>query len=613
MASRWRIFGAHAGVAIASLVLVAWVMQLWRADLQVPFGYRGSDSFFHFMQAKCILDTGWYLRSPFLGMPTGMDFYDFPLTENLHFLLMKLLAVFTPDFGLLVNVYYLITFPLCAATALLVFRHFGVSLLPAALASILFAFLPYHFWRGQEHIFLATYYPVPLAVLVVLWVSGEGAIPREGEPRAPDGPTWPMASAVAGVVLCLLVGFASGYYAAFAAFLLLTAGAIQAVKTRRLRPLGLALGLVLAVSIGLLANVAPNLSYMWSHGKNPAAADRDALEAELYGLKIIQLLLPVRGHRVPVFAGLTEKYYVQRTLINENQSAGLGIIGSVGFLVLLTWPVWGWRAGPHAGLLGSLSRLTFASVLLATIGGFGAIFSLLVSTQIRAYNRMSVYIGFFSLFAVALLLDMLRRRLGASRVGGALFGTLMALLLIVGVLDQVSPRFAPPYEGLKADFANDRAFVGMVEAVLPTQAMVFQLPYVPFPENWPPVNKLPDFHLLRGYLHSTTLRWSYGAMKGRAGDAWQRQIAARPLEEMVEALAVAGFSGIYLDRLGFADGGKEVEAQLARSLRAAPIVSANGRLVFFSLLGLTKELRERYGRETWELKRKEILPPMGVS
>ena len=48
-------------------------------------------------------------------------------------------------------------------------------------------------------------------------------------------------------------------------------------------------------------------------------------------------------------------------------------------------------------------------------------------------------------------------------------------------------------------------------------AMVFQLPYRRFPETQP-LARMADYDLMRGYLHSDDLRWSYGFMKGRPGD-----------------------------------------------------------------------------------------------
>jgi phosphoglycerol transferase len=140
----------------------------------------------------------------------------------------------------------------------------------------------------------------------------------------------------------------------------------------------------------------------------------------------------------------------------------------------------------------------------------------------------------------------------------------------------------PPYQELKADFNSDATFVRKIEATVPSHTMIFQLPYIPFPES-PPVNRMVDYDHLRGYLHSKDLCWSYGAMKGSKVDRWQRDTAGKPTEEMLSKLRAAGFGGIYIDRFGYADGGVRLESELARALNATPLVSPNQRLLFFSL------------------------------
>jgi hypothetical protein len=72
-------------------------------------------------------------------------------------------------------------------------------------------------------------------------------------------------------------------------------------------------------------------------------------------------------------------------------------------------------------------------------------------------------------------------------------------------------------------------------------------------------------------------------MKGRSADAWQASVAAMPLEQMVSSLVSAEFSGIYVDREGYDDRARKLEADLRDLLGVQPLDSADGRLVFFDL------------------------------
>src|SRR5262249_20578499 len=128
----------------------------------------------------------------------------------------------------------------------------------------------------------------------------------------------------------------------------------------------------------------------------------------------------------------------------------------------------------------------------------------------------------------------------------------------------------------------------------------------PYPEN-PPPHRMMDYDHARGYLHSRTLKWSYPTMRGRWGDTWQSAVSRKPAEELVASLAAAGFSGLYVDRFGYADGGMELEKDLARVLGRAPIVSGQGRLAFYNLTDYAARLKQRYAEPDWQALQERVL------
>jgi hypothetical protein len=604
--------GAYVGTIALSLLILLWVMRLWRADLAIPFFYHvGGDVFFHSMLTKGLLDNGWYLHNNFIGMPTGLGLHDFPQTHNLDFLLMKFIALFTSNFSITLNIYFLIAFPLTAVASLYTFRYFNLSYSTSIIGSILFAFLPYHFFRGQAHVFLASYYLIPLIVLVVLLVCLHKHIfySKTGDWRS----IWTCIGrkSIISIVFCVSIASVDVYYVFFATFFLFVAGAFAYFHKREPWNLLTPAIFIIIIFLVFVINILPTIIYAYEHGKNMDVGKRPPEDAEIYGMKIVQLLLPISGHRISSLAKLKEAYNRRSAgLVNENDTVSLGAIGGFGFLMLIGWLVCRRPEFRNGELCSSLAVLNISAVLLATVGGFGSLFAFLISPQIRAYNRMSVYIAFFSLFAVALLGENLMRRWAKSKSSRCLFSGSSGLILLIGILDQTSPHFVPPYEHIKAEYNSDADFVGRIEALVPENTMIFQLPYMPFPEH-PPVHRMQDSDLFRGYLHSRTLRWSYGAMKGREGDAWQREVVRKPINELVETLAFIGFSGIYLDRYGYADHGEALETKLSAYLDVLPIVSANQRLVFFNLAKFTRKLREKHTTEEWQLKRDAaaLIPP----
>ena len=220
-------------------------------------------------------------------------------------------------------------------------------------------------------------------------------------------------------------------------------------------------------------------------------------------------------------------------------------------------------------------------LLLGLIGGFSEVIALYVTTKIRCYNRLSVFVGFFSLFALALVVNRPGRGT-ASRP--ARWGWLALLwgVTALGLLDQIPSLLTPNHAKDITAFRDDRAFVTRVEKSLPPGAMIFQLPPISFPEFGRHF-QMYDYSHFRGYLHSRRLRWSYGALRGRETEAWQSRLAPLPPDELVDALVAARFAGIYVDRKGHEAGAAALVAGLLRKVPQEPVTNGDGSLLFFRL------------------------------
>jgi phosphoglycerol transferase len=602
------------GLAVLlAIVFSVWVLRLWEADLSVPFLYDG-DALLNLLWIKTLIERGWFLYNDSLGAPGRLEMHDFPLVDSLFFALLKLVSLFARDSARTLNLYFLLTFPMVTVTALAALRRLGVSYWPGLVTALLFAFLPYHFYRGQGHLFLASYFLIPPMVVVLLRIAvGPDAVkPREGSPGALR---WCVLGCVTPgtLAVCLLMGCGGVYYAFFSCYLLLVAGLAAGLQRRRVAPLAGAGVLIAVIVAAVLANLAPHLIYDTWHGPNPKAVHRSPIESEIYGLRLAQLLAPLPGHRLGVLARLRQTLGTNLPSLSQDEGVfpTLGVAASVGFVLLLGRLLVPRRAA-GARLLDGLALLNVAAVLLAVTGGVGTVFNLLISPMIRCYNRMSIFIACFALFALALLWERLRARL--TRPSHQLaFRAALGLVLIGGILDQTSSSFVLPYARYGQAFARDAEFVRQVESSLPPRAMVFQLPSIEFPEPMGPWGTMGIYDPVRPYLHSRRLRWSHGAMKGRQADRWRAWVAGKPLEEMVEALSCAGFAGIEVNRSGYADGGSDVEARLARVLGAGPsLVNRDGVHSFFWLADHAGRLRRRYGAAEWERRRREALAPLMI-
>lgn len=577
--------------AVLCLLILCVFYKIWRADLRVPFYYSG-DSLFYSMFIRGTIDNGWYWQNPAIGAPGGLQLYDFPGIDNSVAVLILLLSLFTSNAMLVLNLFYLLTFPLATLASLYVLRQFNLSFAPALLCSLLYAFLPYHFMRNETHLLLSAYYVVPLGVLVVLWIMSEELFTRSRK-------------FVIAVLICILLGSSGIYYPFFFCFLLVIGSISAALKFCRLKPLVMA-GVFIAITCAtIVANLSPSIIYKYKHG-DIGVVKRSAGEAERYGLRISQMVLPVTGHRIDRLDRI-KRFHNESTLVTENDTASLGFIGAIGFLGLLAQLLHRKDFLPDTnGRLQDLSTLNVFSVLLGIIGGFGLVFAVLVSSGLRSLNRISTVIAFLSLMAVGFALESIYRRTTKYK---AVFYVSLLLLLVLGFQDQTIPEYVPDYRGTQAEFRSDAEFVNRIESSVPPGSMIFQLPYVPFPEA-PGLHKMHDYDHFRGYLHSKNLRWSYGTIRNRDGDRAQVEVAALPAEKFLEALAFGGFSGLYLDRNGYEDDGTAKFAELSALLQTQPLISQNGRLLFFNLADYARRLREKSSEGEWQARQDTSFHPL---
>ena len=240
--------------------------------------------------------------------------------------------------------------------------------------------------------------------------------------------------------------------------------------------------------------------------------------------------------------------------------------------------------------LGYLSELNITMVLLGTIGGIGAMFAFFVSPMLRGYNRISIFIEYASILAMAVLLDAWIRRLknkckaAAKNVGRniALYGVyaVFGLVCVFSIWEGCPNLATPDYATIKEEYTSDDNFVKSIEASVPAGSMIYQLPYHEYPE-YGPVNDMWDYHLYVGYVHSDTLRWSYGSIKGRSEDAWNKRVSEMNYDNMVSYLKEQGFAGIYVDKRAYLDDEfAELKSGLESAAGASFTNSANGNLWF---------------------------------
>lgn len=597
-----RRVGPYFAVVVLTSLLLVYALRLWRADPTVPFVNPGEgDTTYELAVAKGIIETGWHTHTPRTSAPGELDNKDFPRPDTLHFGLWRLIGTLYPNPAFVFNIVGFLSYPFAAFTMMLVLRQLGISHLTAMAFAILYAFLPFHMARWiAGHMLLVMYYTVPLLSLLALWFCA-GRIPflRRNEAGRYCVHLWNRETAFA-VVLAVWAGSTSVYYAFFGCFFIVVGGLMATGRLRSLAPVASALVFGALCGASMTMNTLPNRRYVQEHGLNCVVASRVPEEADIYGLRIAQLLLPRPQHRLDAFEYLRTKY--EGRGIPEGANNALGVLGSIGFVALLGGLFWR-RSREH--LFDHLALLLLAGVLLGTIGAFGSLFNFLVNADIRAYNRIVVYLAFFAFTATAMGVDRWLHhptpfgpRWRTRPLGPR--GKLLACVLLVafGYWDQTSGK-VPAYDRNATKYHAREAYVQSIEAQVPYGAMIFQLPFMPYTEAGP-ILGIPDYSHALCYVHSQHTRWTYPAFSNRPPARWQEWVADQPTGTMVRILALAGFQGMHVDGRGYHDRGQKLVHELQALLGQPPHASDDGHFFYFDLGDYTLQLRQTMTATAWE-------------
>ncbi|MFH0967266.1 MAG: hypothetical protein V1862_06245 [Methanobacteriota archaeon] len=580
----------------------------------VPFTYNG-DGLEYNLLTKTMIETGWWLENPMVGAPYKLEMYDYAIGSNLDILIMKILSIFSGNYAVVMNSYYILGFFLTALCSLYVFRQLQITYPVAVFGSILYSFLFYHFYR-LEHFNLSAFFMIPLVILVILWVcQGELLFIREKEKKHKNV-GYRLGLTPKGIISLIIIIITSthSYYGFFALLFLGVATLWSVSRSYDLILLlnGVVAGLLLALFA--ILNKLPSLLYGLFNGPSFVMGYRYPFEAETYGLKLIQLILPAPGHNIPFLADIAEKYSMYRPLVNENVSASLGIIGTIGFLMLLVWVfIRGWKPlqmkfATRTLMMDHLSLLTISAILIGTIGGISAVIAQ-VFPEIHAYNRISLFIAFYAILAVSLLLELIFEQYRTRPFFCPVFLLLLLVILTFGVYDQVPGSYVlTAGSDREQEFLAQDAYFSQIEKIMPSGASIFILPDIGgFPHSSPP-GKIKELDSLKPYLHTKDLKWSYPTMKGRFWDNWQTAVGILGPKALIEHLFSTGFTGLLIDGYGYSDGGVGTDNNFINLTGVTPYMSKDGRYFFFDLTGFMEKKKAGMTPEQFEaVKQKYIM------
>lgn len=625
-------------VIIAAVFITFIVLELWYKDLYVPF-YYGDDAVGISRLTANFIDGGNPYYYPNWGAPYsgGVDAAvpDFSL---LYTLALWFGTLFSSSYGLIMNLLSLATFPLVAIATYFALRQFRVSQIIAMVFAMLYTFLPIHFFRFQRHLPLSNYFLLPIVCLLVYWIIS-GVICEQqiekGISLSQKLRTFCTRKILLGCIAFLLLGLSDIYNAFFACIVIVFAGIYGWIANKKFRCMLSAISFIVAAGIGIAICLL-----VWLLGTNAGgseigelAGSRSIAVFDVFALRISDMLFPFVGHRIPAFNDLALEYFNSHSISIDTQYMYLGLIGIGGFFCSVFAFLFGRRKGVWK-TVGCFGSMTIFILLIATVGGLNFPIGMFLTTVIRCYGRMSVWIAFLALATVALLLNEAAKYLAKKEKGKKyliLFMAGVVLLGAFGIYDQSPGKFPSDfwqislqgegvdyedqvhplkenYEHTKAQFYSDKDYVKRIEEMLPDDAMVFVLPAL---ENIVEYNdKMAAYEIWRPFYHSTTLQWSMVSDLGTYSDEWQYEVGNQKAEKMLQDISIAGFSGISLNRNGYEDSKnlEELEGELKMLIGSPLIESSDGVYAFYDIREYAAQLEGKYTQQEWQALKDEIVP-----
>jgi hypothetical protein len=473
---------------------------------------------------------------PELGAPHTANWNDYPTTEKPIILLMGWLARGVGIFAA-ANFAVLLGQVLAVVGFYTACRLLNASWIWSCAGALVFAFSRFAFAHGLHHLTVAYVWHVPLCLVVCEWLMrGEGI--KLGERRFGFA-----------LIVAFITGVQNVYYTYLFVQLVFFGGLIQAWRRgwRQALPAAAIIGTSAAAFALMNLNT---IVYHMVYGENVAAVVREYRWLEIYGLKLVDLVVPPPDHVLPPFAAWGANH-LKEVVLSPGEMPPTAYLGLLGLGALAWLVVVSGRRALHRAMLPLEAFVILWIILYASVGGINSVLGAVGFQMFRSTTRYSIFI-----LCIVLMYAVRRLSLLEIRQQALVYG-LAAGAVLIAWWDQVPPSVtAGALAEISTQVASDRHFTENMEQRLSPGAMVFQIPIMDFPES--PAPGIGSYDHFRPYLYSRQLRFSFGTDKGRPEADWQRQLAGLSLDGLVAQLASDGFAAIYVNRNGLAGNGDDL-------------------------------------------------------
>lgn len=593
-----------AGFLATGLVLT-YLFRLWDVNPHIPVFYAG-DGLLQLNFFQNMKQDFWYFKSPHLGFPFGQDLHDFPAAaDTTNLLISRIFISVTGDINLAFNLQYFFSYFSAFLGAYVGSRIIRLSPINAMCIGLIYAFLPFHFLHGGYHLYLSSYWMIPiwLSVIVKEMTAPGWILCLDGQTKFSLTQCAVKKRTLLLLALTIISASAGFYYSVFFIFATGFFGLLAIIRERSAKNAGLLLmGLIGSVVAGL--QILPILFFQRSMGANVEAVQRGLGELRYYSLDITKMFLPIRDHRLSFVRDWVNS--LDDSLRAGEYAEPLGLLLALSLLVMLVSYVFQTKSKNRIALLAPLAQVELFFIGMATVGGGGYFLGVLGFTQIRVWSRITIVLAFPALVFLFQLAEPVVNRLKKVRTRYLI----LIFLTAFQILDATPSSLASNYSQISQKWNRDERIANVIQNSISPQARIFQLPIVKFPES-PPTFQQADYEHLRMYLHLPSAYFSYGGIKGRQSQ-WQNRLSSDP-KTLFTQLALVGFDALWIDSRGFEANPSSFALFAEKEIGPSLISTENSPFALYDIRNFSASLKKLMSLEDQEEIRRQLLTPVFYS
>lgn len=346
-----------------------------------------------------------------------------------------------------------------------------------------------------------------------------------------------------------------------------------------------------------------------------AYGGRSLVDVQLGSLKIGAMVLPA----VNSAFGMGRSILGAITDINDMRAgdiAEIGVLAGVGFVYSVIKVFQYEIQKTKDEVVRICGLMNCFIIVVATKGGLSLLVGAFITSGIRGYSKMCVYIATFGLISFAILVEKIfdwNKTISntAVRKGGYL---VTAAVLALGIMLSVPTDFKyrdmfgiPEYKQRKSEYDEWQRYVGSIETQMPEGGTILVFPLHPdevYVGDLMTVGRAYELNIPE--IVSTTLLWDRSG-GGENGTVLGSILDKGYMEDFLKLMCILGYDGIYIDTMMYHDDSYVQLIEGITQQLGEPFICNENRRYFYSMKDYNRMLREQYTDEELEFIKEQII------